>query len=63
MDNDWAFDGTGMVHLTGIFALIRACLARALGCRAFGARMLVTLSVLGGALALAGCYADCRPGR
>jgi len=47
-----------MVHLSGIFPLIRACFARTSGCRAFGARMLVTLLVLGGALTLAGCYGD-----
>ncbi len=47
-----------MDHLSGIFALIRACLARALGCRAIGERILMTLLVLSGTLALAGCYGE-----
>jgi murein L,D-transpeptidase YafK len=48
----------GMVHLSGIFTLIGACFARVLGRRARVSRVLASLALLGGALALAGCYGD-----
>jgi len=47
-----------MVHLSGIFTLISAYFARVLGCRVRVLRVLATLALLGGALALAGCYGD-----
>jgi len=58
MDNHWASDGTGMVHLVGFFTLIRALFVRALESRAPGLRTLVSFAVIGGALALAGCYGE-----
>jgi len=58
MDNHWASDGTGMVHLVGFFTLIRALFVRVLESRAPGLRTLVSFAVIGGALALAGCYGE-----
>ncbi len=58
MDNDWVSDGTGMVHLSGFFTLTRRYLTGALRGRATVVRALVTLTVLAGTLALAGCYGD-----
>src|SRR6202142_1708469 len=47
-----------MVHLSGNFILIRACVVRALNWCALNLRTLTTSAVLAGALALAGCYGD-----
>jgi murein L,D-transpeptidase YafK len=47
-----------MLHLSGDFTLIRACVVRALVSCALSWRMLMTLAVLAGALTLAGCYGD-----
>jgi murein L,D-transpeptidase YafK len=54
-----------MVDLSGNFALIRACFARALTCgaarpraRSLIGRSLVTCAALAGVLTLAGCYGD-----
>jgi murein L,D-transpeptidase YafK len=58
MDNHWAGDGTGMLHLSGDFTLIRACVVRALVSCALSLRVLMTLAMLAGALMLAGCYGD-----
>jgi murein L,D-transpeptidase YafK len=59
MGNDYASDGTGMVHLVGSsFTSIRALLMRATSGRARLWRALVSLTLIGGALALAGCYAE-----
>src|SRR5262245_2314772 len=45
----------GMVHLSGNFVLISACLARALASGAATLRVLMASATLAGALALAGC--------
>jgi len=59
MDNDLASDGTGMVHLSGIITLIRACVVRACWCCAQSLRLFLTLAVFAaGAVLLAGCYTD-----
>ncbi len=47
-----------MVHLSGFFTLIRRRWGRAFAGRPPVARLLATFIVLGGALALAGCYGD-----
>ncbi len=47
-----------MVHLSGNFTLIRACVVCAWNRCALGLRVLMTSAVLAGALALAGCYGD-----
>src|SRR5215472_211885 len=48
----------GMVHLSGNFVLISACLARALASGAATLRVLMASATLAGALALAGCYGE-----
>jgi murein L,D-transpeptidase YafK len=48
----------GMVHLSGIFALIRSCLSRALERSGSGCRGVATAAGLACAFALAGCYGD-----
>jgi murein L,D-transpeptidase YafK len=48
----------GKVHRSGNFAVIRACVVRALLSCALSLRMLMTLAVFAGALMLAGCYSD-----
>jgi murein L,D-transpeptidase YafK len=54
-----ASDGTGKVHLSGNFTVIRACVVRALFWRAQSVRVLMALAVLAaGALTLAGCYGE-----
>ncbi len=57
MGNDCTSDGTGMLHLSGLFTLIRRYLARVFAGGPL-ARRLATFAVLGGGLALAGCYGD-----
>jgi murein L,D-transpeptidase YafK len=48
-----------MVHLSGIIALIRACVVRAYVCCALSLRVLLTSAVVAaGALLLAGCYGE-----
>jgi murein L,D-transpeptidase YafK len=48
-----------MVHLSGIIALIRACVVRAYSCCALSLRVFLTSAVFtAGALLLAGCYGD-----
>src|SRR5262245_1085735 len=48
----------GMVHLSGNFVLISACLARALASGAATLRVLMASATLAGTLALAGCYGE-----
>src|SRR5690242_12815611 len=48
----------GMVHLSGIFALIRSCLSRALERSGSGCRGVATAAGLACAFALAGCYGE-----
>src|SRR5271170_5361693 len=47
-----------MLHLSGDFTLIRACVVRALSWCAPSLRVVLTLAVVAGALTLAGCYGD-----
>ena len=59
MDNDERVMARGKVHLSGNFAVIRACVVRALSNCARSLRFFMTWVVLGAAaVALAGCYGE-----